>query len=165
MKASVISWIDRAGACVSLGCAAHCLAMPFALVFIPMAGLGFLAGAAFEWFMVASAGVLGIWTAFCAMRRRRGKLILVFVGAGLALLISAREPWAGWDAACCELHALAEGGGLGWRSILAVAGGTLVAAAHLLNLRQGRLRNVIERPPGGPGETPRASETPAEGFR
>jgi hypothetical protein len=116
-------WYDRLGAFVATLCAIHCAGLPFVLALLPALGLEFLATHEFE-------GIFLVWTLVFAMLsvghslRQHGRfhawgLLL----AGLALLGVERAMPVIHDTPL--LHAL-----------VMTAAGTLVAWAHLRNLRR-----------------------------
>lgn len=111
---------DRMGATASLLCALHCALLPFVLALLPLLGLGFLADHRFERIFVACAAALASVTIFTAWRRHRKLHALFLLVPGIALLLSGiiididRREW---------LH-----------TALVVAGGVLVASAHIVNL-------------------------------
>jgi hypothetical protein len=119
---SLSRWVDSLGSVGALLCAVHCALLPVALVLLPMVGFGILASPAFErGFVLFATGlaVASLWNGHLRHRRYRAMAVLA---PGLAAL------WAGILVPAIHhsllVHALA-------MSI----GGTLVAVAHLVNLR------------------------------
>jgi MerC mercury resistance protein len=114
---------DRLGAVASFLCAVHCAALPFVLALLPALGLGFLADHGFERGFIVCASLLALGAIVYGYRRHHTGRAFAFLLPGLALL------WAGgfvFDA---------QGGGIGWHSLLVALGGSCVALAHLTNLR------------------------------
>lgn len=112
--------LDRLGAAGSLICAIHCALWPLLLVLVPALGLSFWASPLFERGFVVFAGILatvsllpGYWRH--GSLRALWVLLPGLVGIGLGAFGSSDHN--GWA------HA-----------VLMTTGGTLVAAAHLLNL-------------------------------
>ena len=121
-RGSLVRWVDQLGSVGALLCAVHCALLPFALVLLPMVGFGILASPAFERGFVLFATALAVaslWNGHRRHRRYRAMAILVpgllALWAGILVPVIHHSPF---------VHALA-------MSI----GGTLVAVAHLVNLR------------------------------
>lgn len=116
--------LDRAGVLVSAGCAVHCALMPFAAGVLSMAGVGFVASEATELALLAAAAVLAAvsLTSGCCHHRQWRPIALMLLGFALVLF------------------------GRGWapegspETMSVVAGGVLVASAHLANWRMCRAR-------------------------
>jgi hypothetical protein len=75
--------LDKTGAIASWACAVHCLAAPFAVSFLPIFGLGFLADEQSENLFLAGSLLLASLTilpAFFKLHRNFGILFLFFVG-------------------------------------------------------------------------------------
>jgi hypothetical protein len=114
--------LDRLGAYGSLLCAAHCALLPVVIALLPTIGLASLSGDGFERGFVVFATALGLFSVVWGYRRHRAVRALSLLIPGLLVL---------WTAVLYPpLH----------ESVLphAVAmtlGGTLVALAHLANLR------------------------------
>jgi len=112
---------DRFGATASFLCAIHCAALPLVIAALPALGLGFLADHRFERTFIAFASVLALTTLITGYRRHQRFSAFWFLGPGLLLLLAGmvidHEDGA-------SLHA-----------VLVAVGGTLVALAHLTNLR------------------------------
>lgn len=122
------SAIDRLGATGSLLCAIHCAALPAVLVAAPALGAVF-AHRGFDIGFVAFATALGLASLLSAYRiHGSGRALRVLV-PGLLLL------WVG--VALDGVHGL----GMVHAALMAL-GGTLVAAAHVLNLRLARMHAV-----------------------
>lgn len=114
--------MDRFGSTSSLVCALHCALLPVLISLLPAMGLGALAWNGFEWAFVCFATSLGVFSLWIGYRRHRGYRALLFLVPGLALV------WAGilWPGVHQRvvLH-----------TVLMSVGGTLIAVAHLINLR------------------------------
>lgn len=111
---------DRVGAIASFLCAIHCALLPFVLTLLPLMGLGFLAGHAFERVFVMFAASLALFSLINGFRRHRRIHALMLAGAGLVLLLSGVT--------------FAETYSLRLHSTLVASGGLMVAAAHFLNM-------------------------------
>jgi hypothetical protein len=118
-------WVDSLGSVGALLCAVHCALLPFALALLPVIGLGIFASTAFETSFVLFATALAIASLWHGYRGHRAYhafavllpgLVALWTGILVPALHHARLP-----------HAVA-------MSI----GGTLVAIAHLVNLRLSR---------------------------
>lgn len=114
--------LDRLGAAGSLLCAAHCALLPAVVALLPAFGIAAIGGDGFEQGFVVFATLLGLFTLAWGYRRHRTLQALSLLVPGLAIL------WIG--VLYPPLH----------QSVIphAVAmtiGGTLVALAHLANLR------------------------------
>jgi len=124
---------DRLGAVASFLCAIHCAALPFVLAVLPALGLGFLASHGFEHVFIICASLLASGSLIYGYLRHRVRIALMLLAPGLVLL------WTGGF--LFELHS-----GFSWHPILVASGGTLVAAAHVINLR------LVHRHEHGAGE-------------
>lgn len=113
---------DRLGAVASFLCAIHCAALPFVLAILPALGLGFLASHGFEHVFIICASALAAGSLVYGYRRHRVRIALMLLAPGLVLL------WVGGF--LFDLHP-----GFSWHPILVASGGTLVAVAHIINLR------------------------------
>ena len=114
--------LDRFGAYGSLVCAAHCALLPVAIALLPSLGLASLAGDMFELGFVVFATLLGLFSVVWGYRRHRAVRALGLLIPGLVLL------WSG-----ILFRPLHES--LVWHALAMTLGGTLVALAHLANLR------------------------------
>ncbi len=115
---------DRVGATASLLCAVHCAALPFVLAALPLLGLSFLAGHTFERVFVLCAASLAAVALVAGYRRHRRRAALALAIPGLALLVIG---------VCIDLDKA-----LTAHAIMVTIGGTLLACAHLVNLRCSR---------------------------
>jgi len=113
--------LDRVGATGSMLCAVHCAALPLVLAIAPAIGAGF-ASPTFEIGFIAFASVLGLTSLVLGYRQHRVHRALLFLVPGVALL---------WAAVLIEpLHENLIG-----HAVAMACGGSLIAIAHLLNLR------------------------------
>jgi hypothetical protein len=113
--------LDRVGATGSMLCAVHCAALPLLLAIAPAIGAGF-ANHAFEVGFIAFASLLGLTSLILGYRRHRVGRALLLLVPGIALL---------WSAVLSErLHESTIA-----HAVAMAVGGTMVACAHLLNLR------------------------------
>jgi len=119
---SLHRWVDSLGSVGAVICAVHCALLPIALVMLPMVGFGILASPGFEVGFVLFATALAVaslWNGYLRHRAYRAMAILV---PGLIAL------WSGVFIPMIHdttvVHAL-----------MMSAGGALVGAAHLVNLR------------------------------
>lgn len=118
----LFGFADRLGATASFLCAVHCAVLPFVLAALPAFGLGFLADHGFERAFISCASLLALFTLIQGYRRHRVRYALALVLPGLLLL------WIGGFVV--DAH-----GTILWHATLVALGGSLVAAAHLTNLR------------------------------
>ena len=113
--------LDRLGATGSLLCAVHCAAVPVVLAIAPAIGAGF-ANHGFEIGFIAFASLLGLTSLVLGYRQHRVARALKLIAPGIALL---------WCAVLLEpLHE-----NLIAHAVAMACGGTMIAMAHVLNLR------------------------------
>lgn len=112
--------VDRVGATASFACAVHCVALPFVLALLPLVGLGFLAGHTFERIFVACAALLATASIVTGFRRHRHPQALFLMVPGIVLLVCG-------VAVDINSH-------IALHTASVVAGGVLVASAHVTNL-------------------------------
>jgi hypothetical protein len=112
--------IDRVGAAASMLCAVHCALLPFVLALLPLIGLEFLAGHAFERIFVACAAALACASLLSAYRHHRRPHALFLMVPGIGLLVLG-------IAVNLDLHIVVH-------TVCVVTGGVLVAGAHVVNL-------------------------------
>ena len=114
--------LDRLGASGSLVCAVHCALLPLAIALLPALGLTALASQGFERAFVAFATLLGVFSVVWGYRRHRAvrALWLLIPGVLTLWVVVLYEP----------LHAMVLP-----HAIAMTFGGTLVALAHIANLR------------------------------
>lgn len=112
--------VDRVGAAASLVCAVHCVLLPFVLALLPLVGLAFLGGAAFERIFVSCAAALSSASILAGFRRHRRPQPLYLMVPGIVLLLFG-------VAINLEAHLVIH-------TACEVAGGVLLASAHITNL-------------------------------
>lgn len=115
-------WVDSLGSVGATLCAVHCALLPVALALLPVVGLGILASARFEIGFVIFATALAVTSLWHGYLRHRAYHAMVFLAPGLALL------WTGLLVPVVHESNVAH-------AVAMSIGGTLVAVAHLLNLR------------------------------
>jgi hypothetical protein len=111
---------DRFGAGASFLCAVHCALLPLVIAILPALGLGFLADHRFEHAFIAFASMLALTALIVGFRRHQRFRAFWFLVPGIALLFAGVV--VEYDS--MVLHA-----------VLVAMGGSLVALAHLTNLR------------------------------
>ena len=112
---------DRVGLAASFLCALHCALLPLALAVLPALGLNVGGWIDFDQAFVVLATVLGLTTMTLGYRRHRAFRAWALLVPGLALVWAGSFTWL-------HDHGPAHVG-------IMVAGGLLLAGAHLLNLR------------------------------
>ncbi len=100
----------------------HCALLPFALVLLPIVGLGILVSPAFETGFVLFATALAIASLWNGYLRHRGYHAMAILLPGLIAL------WAGVFVPLIHETALLH-------ALMMSGGGVLVGVAHLINLR------------------------------
>jgi hypothetical protein len=116
---------DRVGMWASLLCAVHCALLPLALALLPTLGLSAFGRVDVDQAFVVFATVLGIASLGLGYRRHRAFAAWLLLALGLALV---------WANAFTSLHDHSL-----WHAVMMVAGGLLIAAAHLVNYRLSHL--------------------------
>ena len=114
-------WVDRLGATGSLLCAVHCAALPLVLAVLPALGLRVGGWIDFDQAFVVFATLLGATTLTLGWRRHRAFHAWLLLVPGLVLV---------WVGAFTRLHDHSM-----THVAVMTAGGLLLAAAHLVNLR------------------------------
>lgn len=109
---------DRFGACVSLVCAVHCMALPFVITTLPLLGIGFLAHHWFEIAMLVFSVTLACASLCWGSRIHGQRRILLLPALALMLFISGHLIPTGIE-----------------ESALVTLGALCIAAGHLLNRR------------------------------
>lgn len=112
---------DRIGAAASVLCAVHCALLPLALAALPALGLSVGGWADIDQAFTVFATLLGATTLAIGFRRHRTFQAWMLLVPGLATV---------WLGAFTALH----DHGVAHAAVM-TAGGLLIAAAHLLNLR------------------------------
>ena len=113
---------DRFGATASFLCAVHCALLPLVIAVLPALGLSFLADHRFERAFIIFASLLALTTLVIGFRRHQRFSAFWFLAPGICFLIAGIL--VDFDNGSILLH-----------SVLVAIGGTLVACAHLTNLR------------------------------
>lgn len=116
--------LDRVGAGASLACAVHCALLPFVLALLPLLGLEFLAGHTFERVFVLCAAALAAVALVTGYRRHGRSVTLWLALPGVILLVAGIV--VDLDRAVVA------------HTVLETTGGSLLALAHLVNLRLSR---------------------------
>src|SRR4249919_254084 len=116
------AWVDSLGTAGALICAIHCALLPFVLAVLPALGLGILASSGFEYGYVAFASVLALASLWQGYRRHRVYRALAFLVPGLMAV------WAGVVVPVLHENVVRH-------AVTMTLGGTLIAIAHLINLR------------------------------
>lgn len=112
---------DRVGATASFLCAVHCALLPFVVALLPLLGLGFLADHRIERAFVLFAASLAAVSLGIGYRDHRRRLPFVLMVPGVVLMLAGIA--VDMDSALV-LH-----------SVLVTCGGSLLATAHVINLR------------------------------
>jgi hypothetical protein len=118
-------WVDSLGTAGAALCAIHCALLPIALVLLPVLGLGFLSSATFEICFVLFATTLAISSLWHGYTHHRAYHAFLWLVPGLVLL------WSGISVPALHENAVAH-------AITMSLGGSLVALAHLANMRLSR---------------------------
>lgn len=121
LQAPFSRFADRFGATASLLCAVHCALLPLVIAILPALGLSFLADHRFEHAFIVFASVLALTTLLFGARRHQHLRAFWFLLPGIALLLAGIVVEFEESAV---LHA-----------VLVALGGSLVALAHVTNLR------------------------------
>jgi hypothetical protein len=112
---------DRIGFAASALCAVHCALLPVAVAVLPALGLNVGGWIDFDQAFVVFATLLGATTLTLGYRRHRAFHAWALLLPALAMV---------WIASFTALH----DHGL-WHALVMVAGGALLACAHVVNLR------------------------------
>jgi hypothetical protein len=121
-RRSLSRWVDSLGTVGAMLCAVHCALLPVALALLPVLGLGILASAGFEKGFVLFATALASVSLWHGFRRHRAYHAFAILAPGLIAL------WAG--ILVPRLHESVVP-----HAVAMSVGGTLVAIAHLANIR------------------------------
>lgn len=123
--------LDRLGATGSFLCAVHCALLPLLIAILPSIGVAtWLSEDAEEWFVIF-ASLVGLFSVVWGYRRHREVRALGLLLPGLAAL------WFG--ILYPPLHA-----SVVFHALVMTLGGTLVALAHLANLRLTHLASAAD---------------------
>ena len=112
---------DRFGATASFLCAIHCALLPLVVAVLPVLGLGFLADHRYERGFIVFATLLALTSLVFGFRRHQRFGAFWFLVPGIVLLLSGA--------------AIALDDATNVHAVLVAIGGTLVACAHVVNLR------------------------------
>lgn len=112
---------DRFGATASFLCAIHCALLPLVVAVLPVLGLSFLADHRYEQGFIVFATALALTSLFVGFRRHQRFGAFWFLVPGITLLLVGA--------------ALAFDDSSSLHAVLVAIGGTLVACAHVANLR------------------------------
>ena len=107
---------DTTGACLSVACAIHCLAMPLLVAVLPLIGLGFLANERAELFLILGAIGLAVGSLAWGVRNHRRWRALLILIVALAFIATARTAVEGT-----------------FEVVFYSIGAVLLASAHLVN--------------------------------
>jgi hypothetical protein len=118
-------WLDSLGTPGAALCAIHCALLPLALALLPVLGLGWLSSPGFEVGFVLFATALATTSLWHGYRHHRAYHAFLWLVPGLVLLYGGVFVPALHESAL--LHA-----------ITMSVGGSLVALAHLANMRLSR---------------------------
>ncbi len=108
--------VDTTGACLSVACAIHCLAMPLLVAVLPLIGLGFLATERAELVLITGAIGLAIGSLAWGVRHHRRWRALLILIVAVAFIATARTAVEGT-----------------FEVVFYGIGGVFLAAAHLVN--------------------------------
>lgn len=115
-------WADSFGSMAAIVCAVHCAVLPFVLAALPTLGLAFLLSWKLEFGYVAFASLLAMASLWQGYRRHRVYRALAFLVPGLLAV------WSGLLVP--NLHESVVP-----HAVVMTFGGTLIAVAHVINLR------------------------------
>lgn len=138
---------DRIGVTGSVLCALHCAAIPLVIALVPGVGLGLFASEGLEAGFVVFATVLALASLWMGYQRHRSFRGWLFLLPGLAAL------WAAMLYPPLHQSVVPH-------AVAMTLGGTLIAVAHVLNLRltHGHVQDACCHhhcaAPGGPGHDP-----------
>ena len=125
LRWKIARWVDSLGTAGAALCAIHCALLPVALALLPVLGLGVLASPGFEIGFVLVATTLAISSLWHGYRHHRAYHAFLWLVPGLALL------WSGILVPALHHPVVAH-------AITMSLGGSLVALAHLANMRLSR---------------------------
>ena len=113
---------DRAAISLSLLCALHCLAFPWAVILIPSLAALPLEGEALHLWLLIAIIPTSLFALTLGCRKHKHYRIAILGGIGLSILIAA-----------LFIEGLASGEM--WEKILTVIGAAFLATGHLMNFR------------------------------
>lgn len=121
MNKKIGIWLDNFGSAAAWTCAAHCLAAPFLIAAVPVAGLGFLLDETTESALLGVSVIIAVLSLVPAYFRQHGKLrSILLAAAGIGLIILT--------------HLLFEEN-FAFELAFLATGASLLTAAHLINRR------------------------------
>ncbi|MDQ3129266.1 MAG: MerC domain-containing protein [Acidobacteriota bacterium] len=121
---------DKTGITISWVCAAHCLAMPFIISFLPLLGISFLAHEGIEYVIIGFSIVIALITLLPAYFQQHRKIrTLLLYTSGICFVIFA-------DMLFEE--------SLSAKIIFVLIGACLVSSAHFINRKLCRNCEVCE---------------------
>ena len=113
---------DKVGSVGALVCAAHCALLPLVIAALPALGISVLASNSLEWGFVTFATILALTSLWQGYRIHRVYRALAFLLPGLLAV------WSG--VLIPDLHHSVVP-----HAVVMSVGGTLIAVAHIINLR------------------------------
>ena len=113
---------DSVGSVGALLCAAHCALLPLVIAALPALGISVFASTSLEWGFVTFATILALTSLWQGYRKHRVYRALAFLVPGLLAV------WAG--VLIPNLHH-----SIVPHAVVMSVGGTLIAVAHIINLR------------------------------
>lgn len=114
--------MDKFGTTSSLVCALHCALLPVLISLLPALGLTVFAASGFEWAFVCFATLLGLLSLWLGFQRHKVYRALLFLAPGLLLV------WLGVLVPAIHETVIPH-------AVVMSIGGTLIAVAHLTNMR------------------------------
>ncbi|RYG06124.1 MAG: MerC domain-containing protein [Chitinophagaceae bacterium] len=85
--------LDAAGIVTSIACAIHCAILPLAITSLPVFGINIVENAAFEYFMIGVAIVIGFFALWHGYRKHHHRLLPIWLFAGGAMALIAKQIW------------------------------------------------------------------------
>ena len=113
---------DSVGSVGAMLCAAHCALLPLVIAALPALGISVFASTSVEWGFVTFATILALTSLWQGYRKHRVYRALAFLVPGLLAV------WAG--VLIPNLHHSVVP-----HAVVMSVGGTLIAVAHIINLR------------------------------
>ena len=113
---------DSVGSLGAMLCAAHCALLPIVIAALPALGISVFASTSVEWGFVTFATILALTSLWQGYRKHRVYRALAFLVPGLLAV------WAG--VLIPNLHHSVVP-----HAVVMSVGGTLIAVAHIINLR------------------------------
>jgi len=109
-------FVDNTGACLSVACAIHCIAMPLLITILPLIGLGFLANERAELVFITGTIGLAIGSLAWGIRHHRSWRAFLILLVALVFITTSRTAVEGT-----------------FEVVFYSTGGILLASAHLVN--------------------------------